>query len=257
MKKYLKERQEQEHKSLAVGIALTVSVHVLALLFVSFTGLKYLYPPPEEKTVLIEFEEVPEQDPLQAKAGAQPRSEDPKPEENINLVRKSEAQAKGTKANQAKEATVGDKGDVEVPEPPREKEINRRALFHAADNKTDKDTLAPQTSSTPNDKLSEGHASGNTKEGKTTGEPNAHLEGRTVGTLPSPVYTSQVEGIVVIDIVVNMYGDVDNAKIGKGTTISDNATLQAARKAALQSHFSTKADTPQQQGTITYIFKLK
>ena len=75
-------------------------------------------------------------------------------------MQRSEAQEKGTKANEAPEARGDDFGDVEKYEPSREKEIDRRALFHAADNKTDKDTLAPQTAREPGDELKAGHASG-------------------------------------------------------------------------------------------------
>jgi len=258
---YLKDRKRQEDTSRMIGIAATVLIHAFVAVFGVFSGIKYIYPPPQEKNLLIEFEQLDEPVPIKrTKTGNQPRSEVVDKTKPIELVKASEAQHEGTKQNLAPEATVGDDGDVEVPEPPREKEINKRALFHAADNKTDKDTLAQQTAKKVSDALSAGHASGNTKTGKTTGEPNAKLQGRSVlGTLRSPSYPVQQSGIVVVDIWVNQYGKVEKAVAGgEGTTVTDKNLWAAARNAAVETSFNMSADAPAlQKGTITYIFNLK
>lgn len=144
---------------------------------------------------------------VQQKNGSRPQAENPDKTKPVELVQHSEAQEKGTKANEAPEATVDDFGDVEKYEPPREKEINKKALFHAADNKTDKDTLAAQTARKVSDALKEGHAQGNAATGKTTGEPNAVVKGRSVnGTIAKPAYSVQDAGIVVVSIWVDQYG---------------------------------------------------
>ncbi|MCD8313448.1 MAG: energy transducer TonB, partial [Bacteroidales bacterium] len=153
-----------------------------------------------------------------------------------------------------------DDGDVEVPEPPREKEINRRALFHAANNTTEKDTLAPQTAYEATDKLSEGHASGNTDTGRDVGTPNAKLQGRKPvnGYLPKPAYRGQNSGTVVVNIKVDNYGKVISATVStEGTTVTDKSLWQAALNAAKETRFNTTMDAPpSQEGTITYIFKV-
>ena len=175
-------------------------------------------------------------------------------------MQRSEAQNKGTKSNEAPEAKVDDFGDVDIKQPEREKEIDRRALFHAADNKTKKDTLAPQTADKVTDALKAGHAQGNTRTGETSGEPNERVAGRSVnGTLPRPAYAVQASGKVVVEIWVDQYGSVQKAVAGaEGTTVSDKTLWQAARKAALGAHFNMSADAPAlQKGTITYIFNLK
>lgn len=255
------ERRKQERKATAAGIILAVAFHGAALALVTVNGLDYLYPPPPEQSMLIEFVEMPEPEiPEQITYGTQPRAADADPEKEMNLVQKSEAQMEGTGANEAPEATTGDDGDVEVPEPVRKKEINRRALFHAAENKTEKDTLAPQSAEKASDKLKAGHALGNTVTGKTSGQPNARLKGRTVvGTLPKPQYQVQESGTVVVDILVDRYGNVTSAVPGgTGTTVTDKTLWEAARKAALNTQFNVKADAPlQQPGTITYIFRLQ
>ena len=51
-------RQKRERNALVTGILMTVILHVGALVLVSFTGLKYIYPPPQEQSMLIDFTEV-------------------------------------------------------------------------------------------------------------------------------------------------------------------------------------------------------
>ena len=257
--RYIQERRKQTNTSRATGVVLTVSIHAAMIVFFFVSGFTYLYPPPpEQQQIVIDFQEYEVQKPKQVWNGTQPRAEEASKE--IKLVQQSEAQHIGAKANEAPEATVGDQGDVEVPEPPREKPIDRRALFQAADNNTQKDTLAPQTAREPSDQLKAGHASGNTKTGETAGEPNARLTGRSVnGTLPRPSYGVQQSGKVVVKIWVNQYGDVEKAQAGvEGTTATDKTLWQAAYKAAMGAHFNMDASAPAlQEGTITYIFNLR
>ena len=258
-RQYIRERDRQSKVSRTTGVVLTVSVHACLIACCFFSGFTYLDPPPPEKEqILIEFEEVEIKKPKQTWRGTSPRAEVPSKE--INLVQQSQAQNLGTKTNEAPEATIGNHGDIEVPEPPREKPIDRRALFAAADNKTEKDTLAAQTAREVTDALKAGHALGNTETGETRGEPKAKLAGRTVnGTLPRPSFGVQAEGTVVVDIWVDNYGQVQKAVAGaEGTNVTDKTLWQAARKAALGAHFNMSADAPAlQKGTITYIFKLK
>ena len=258
--KYLKEREIQERKSRATGVVLTAVLHmgIVACLFV--TGFTYLDPPPPEKEmILIEFDEPEIEKPKQIWNGTRPQAVNPDPTKPINLVQQSEAQHVGTKTNEAPEAKVDEFGDVEVKDPEPKKEIDKRALFRTADNKTQKDTLAAQTAREVSDALKAGHAQGNTKTGETSGEPNAKLAGRSVnGTLPRPAYGVQKAGKVVVEIWVDNYGNVQKAVAGaEGTTVTDNTLWQAARKAALGAHFNMSSEAPAlQKGTITYIFKL-
>ena len=256
--RYIQERKRQEKRSAMTGGALTVVAHAVLIGCFFVSGFTYLDPPPPEKEqILIDFSEVEVQKPKQRRDGTKPRAEVPSKE--INLVQQSEAQNLGSEANEAPEATVGEKGDVEVPEPPR-KEINKRALFSAADNKTQKDTLAAQTAREVTDALKAGHALGNTRTGETSGEPKAQLAGRThTGTLPRPNAPGQKVGKVVVDIWVDNYGTVQKAVPGgEGTTVTDKDLWNEARKAAMKASFNMSADAPaMQKGTITYIFKLK
>ena len=257
-RQYIRERERQAKHSVVTGGVFAVLFNGLIVTGLCIGGFTYLDPPPPEKEqILIEFDQVEIQKPKQRRDGTKPRAE--VPGKDIKLVQQSEAQNLGTKTNEAQEATVGDKGDVEVPEPLR-KEINKRALFAAADNKTEKDTLAAQTAREVTDALKAGHALGNTKVGETSGEPQANVKGRTLnGTLPRPTYSVQKEGRVVVKIWVDNYGTVQKAVAGaEGTTVTDSDMWVAARKAAMGASFNMSADAPAlQEGTITYIFKLR
>lgn len=258
---YIRERERQEKLSKRGGAVLTVIVHAIFFVCFFFAGFTYLDPPPpEQEQIIIEFDEPEIRRPRQTWNGSRPQAIKPDPSKAINLVQRSDAQMEGTKSNEAPESTVDDFGDVDIKEPEREKEIDRRALFHAADNKTQKDTLAPQTADKVSDALKAGHAQGNTRTGETAGEPNAKVPGRSVnGTLPRPSYGVQKSGTVVVDIWVDNYGNVQKAVAGAdGTTVTDKTLWQAARKAALGAHFNMSADAPAlQKGTITYVFNLK
>lgn len=258
---YLRERERQESRSRVTGVALTTVMHLAVLAGCFLMGFTYLDPPPpEQEQILIEFDEPEIAKPKQTWNGTRPQAVEPDRTKPINLVQKSEAQNVGTKSNEAPESVVDDFGDVDIKDPAPKKEIDRRALFRAADNKRQKDTLAAQTAREVSDALKAGHAQGNTKTGETSGEHNAKLQGRSInGTLPRPSYPVQKSGIVVVEIWVDNYGNVQKAVAGvAGTTVTDNTLWQEARKAALRAHFNMSADAPAlQKGTITYVFKLK
>lgn len=258
--KYIQERERQARRSAITGAVMTIAVHGLIVTCCVVTGFTYLDPPPpEQEQILIDFTELESVEPEQIWNGTQPKVAEPDPTEPIKLVQASEGPNEGTESNEAAESTVDDFGDVDIVEKPREKEINKKALFPTANNKAQKDTLAPQTAYEPSDELKAGHAQGNTSSGETAGEPNAKLTGRTVnGTLPKPFYGVQASGKVVVEIWVDNYGNVQKAVAGvDGTTVSDKNLWQAARKAALGAHFNMSAEAPAlQKGTITYIFNL-
>lgn len=243
-----------------IGITATVLVHCL-LIFVGFSsGLQEVYPPPEETGILIEFEEEHEIKPIRTEVGVEPRAAKVEPEAEVRLVQKSEAPIAAPEAeNHGMETTVGTDGDVEVPEPPRKKPINQRALFSSNRHRTD--TLAPQVAETASDSIVSGHPKGNTETGNHEGKPTAELAGRTVmGVLPVPDYNAiNQSGTVVVRILVDQYGTVTDAYPGhEGTTVQDARLWEAAKKAALDAKFNISANAPAvQEGIIRYVFKLK
>lgn len=256
MKPYLREREKETRNSTIAGIALAVGLHVLACVCCAFTGLKYIWPPPQEQTFLIDFTEEEEEPIVRQRQGQQPQAEDVDLTQDIRLVQRSESPHQSENENKTAEAKPDDFGDVETPVP--EEEINKNALFPGMSKKDS--SLAPHSATKPEAEFKAGHPKGNTSKGTADGEPNAHVKGRSVlGALPKPSYNEQTEGKVVVSIWVDQYGNVTKAVPGaQGTTVNNSKLWAAARAAAMKAHFNQSADAPAlQEGTITYVFKLK
>lgn len=249
-------------RSRPIGIVTSLVFNGIVAITCALNGLTYLDPPPEEVATLIEFDTDMslEDQIIEVGANVEPRSEDADPTQDVRLVQNSEAPLEGTRANEARETTVGTEGDVEVSEPERDHEIDTRALFPTANN-SDKDTLAAQVADRITDALTPGHAQGNTRVGNPEGAPSAKLQGRSVmGSLPSPAKDNiQKSGVVVVRIYVNREGTVINAIAGEtGTTVTDKTLWDNAVAAAKKAKFNVSRNAPEsQEGTITYVFNLK
>ena len=258
MKEYLRERGKAEKTSNLVGLGTAVLVHVAAILFCSFTGLSYLYPPPQESTFLMDFTEV-EEEQVPLRYGTQPRGENPDLDRPIELVQRAQSPVQApVSQNLTPASRPDDFGDVDVPSPPQEPEMDQRSLFPGMAAQ-DTSVQAPHSAREGSDTYKAGQPDGNTNKGNTAGTPNVHLKGRSVvGNLPRPTYNVQREGKVVVSITVDQYGNVTQAVPGAdGTTVTDQSLWAAARKAAMESHFNKSNDPVPSQGTITYEFKLK
>lgn len=251
-------RQEVERKGTVTGIVLTVAVHVCAIALVSFTGLKYIYPPPEEQAMLIDFSEDPAVL-IEERYGRSPQAESVDLNEAVRLVQQSSSPEVADRENLTPETEPDNFGDVDVPAPEPEKPaLDPRAAFPGMAKK-DTTLTAMHAASDSSALFKAGQADGNTRSGRTDGRPNAHVQGRkVVGNLPKPEYKVQESGIVVVDIVVDIYGNVVEAVPGgEGTTVLNKELYAAARNAAMESHFTQSTQTPRQKGTITYYFNLK
>ncbi len=109
----------------------------------------------------------------------------------------------------------------------------------------------------------QGSPTGNSTAGATSGVggrgdvPSYTLDGRRpVGSLQRPGYTDQVEGIIVVEIVVSAEGRVVDADIViPRTTISSRSMRDAARRAALQSRFNNIDSKENQIGSISYVYR--
>lgn len=147
------------------------------------------------------------------------------------------------------------------PEPPKEPEINKNALFNGSKGNKNNNQNAG----------SQGNTSGSGNMGKPDGDPNSNrydgqpgkggtgysLAGRSAKALPSPSYEKNKYGKVVVQIWVDREGTVVRVDApAKGSTLADETAVKQAKAAALKARFSPKADAPEQQtGTITYVFQ--
>ena len=78
------------------------------------------------------------------------------------------------------------------------------------------------------------------------------LQGRNCRHIPKPSEEFNQTGRVVVNIIVDLEGNVTSASIGDGSNISDRRTQRLALESARNAKFS-KGETTQ-RGTIVYIF---
>ncbi|MBK8805928.1 MAG: TonB family protein [Bacteroidales bacterium] len=121
---------------------------------------------------------------------------------------------------------------------------------------------------------SQGTAGGTGNQGKPDGVAGANnykgggsgngyawsLDGRGVrGSFPQAKTGIQVEGKVVVEILVDKQGNVIKATPGaKGSTTANEELFKAAQEAAMRAKFTTtESDANWQKGYITYIFDLQ
>jgi outer membrane biosynthesis protein TonB len=71
-----------------------------------------------------------------------------------------------------------------------------------------------------------------------------------------PVYKCQGNGKVVVNIIVDQAGEVENVAIDKTASDNDDCLFDAASDAASRSRFNSdfKNSPPKQKGSITYLF---
>ena len=139
----------------------------------------------------------------------------------------------------------------------KEPQINKNALFPGKRNQ--------------NGGGSQGISQGQGNQGKPDGNPNSSnyagngggngnysLVGRSAVTLPKPVYNSNQQGTVVIQIWVDQNGKVTRAEYQpKGSNTSDGKLVANAKAAALKARFNADPNAVEEQkGTITYIFRM-
>jgi TonB family protein len=92
----------------------------------------------------------------------------------------------------------------------------------------------------------------------TEGHGSFSLNGRSLASaLPRPSYNVQEEGTVCVSIIVSPNGRVMSVSINKRSNTMSGALRSAALNAARKARFNTIKNVNNQQGTITYYFKLK
>lgn len=145
---------------------------------------------------------------------------------------------------------------IEETKPIEKPQVNQRAIYKGNTNSQNGSsegiTGQPGDQGSPNGLTNINRYEG--QGGKGNG-PSYSLGGRGVksfGALPDDVHE---EGNVVIAITVDKDGNVTSAEITKGTTITNSLMREYAKKAALNSKFSSDPSASDlQKGTITYTF---
>lgn len=260
MSQYSIIRERNGRKAVAVGLALTLVAHAAVFAIVSLRSLTYIWPPAQEQPLLLDFSELePAVPPKYGREPVAPKVDRTKP---VELVQKSKSPVAQPVPNETPAAAPDASGDVDAPTPQTKPVTDPRASFPGMSRKPSAATT-PHSAQKPSDTFREGQADGNSGSAPVDGKSNAHLQGRRVeGNLIKPKYQIQKSGVVVVNIVVDVHGNVISATVEPGgTTLVDKALWQEAINAAKKTHFSPVSNIenapPVQEGKITYIFNLK
>ncbi len=258
------------------AVAIAVIVHVAMLLLLLFLGLNATIPPTSDAGILINFgTDLDGQGRLEPATDVKvnpsmPQVTDAADKENLLTQDFEEAPA-------IEKQKVKKKPVTEKPTPKTEKtavevkteqksvepqqKVNQKALFPGkksdggdqGEGETGKagNQGDPNGSPLSGNRIGGGNGNGNI--------PSFSLAGRGSLTLPTPKYSSQSEGKVVVEITVDREGNVVKANPTiKGSTVQDDKLFEAAKDAAMKAKFNVKSDAPAYQvGTITYNFRLQ
>ena len=239
----------RDNKNRTIAIAVTVAVHALVVLLLVIMALHGPWPLPGEAGVEVNLGMYNEG------MGSQ---QQPKPKEVVSMPKPQPQQVKEETVTQNTEEAPA----LEEPKPKKEEpKVNERALFKP----TSKPEEQPSSEGITGNPGDQGNPNGGQNvpnyegQGGAGGGPSFDLGGRGAKSLPHPSKDGVTEeGTIVVDIWVDRDGRVQNAKIGKGTTITNTRMRQEAINAAKSSVFAPDKDAAEQQkGTITYYYTLR
>ena len=261
----------------------TIAVHLALILILYFSVLRTIVPN-EDSGILVNFGEmytsVGAYEPSYTSHPPQPETPpqpQPKPvtkpeelitqeeEETVSIPdkKKKEEQISGEKAQREREETERRRREEE--EKKRREEERQKQQETISNRVSDAFGMASSqqsrqgdaTTGTGNQGSPFGNSDAGTHEG-TGGFGTFNLDGRYIGQggLPRPTDRGQEEGKIVINITVDPNGNVILAEIGRGTNIDNAQMRKSAIDAAKRAKFNKIKGANNQNGTITYIYKL-
>jgi len=254
----------QEQKRRRNGFLVSLSVHALFLLLLFGFTLQAPYPPPLEQGIAIQFGGESEGDgktdrsevTAQAREESQAESEStaepaPKPRETGTPVATQDVEEAPSLRN-APAVTTPPKVD---PNP-----IDKKGLYPGKQNPGKPGQPGAAGRQGSRDGQPEGGPQGDPRNRGRVGFNDFSLEGRGLLSFDRPEDFSQVAGVVVLNISVNLQGQVEQVGLNtKKSTISRPDIVEKCRAAARKFRFS-KADNqsapPLQNGSITFRFEL-
>ena len=256
-------------KDKIIGIAGTVLFHALVLLLLYFLVLSKPPQEPEAGLAVVMGEEYnmteveivkPEPEPA-PKPTPKPVLQKPAPEKPM-ITQKSEESmvVDSLQAKEREEALLAEKREAE------RKRKEEEAMAKAANLMANAFGKGSGMSRKSDEMAEEGSSKGSPDSGMEYGATAASgmgtydLDGRSLGgdgKLPKPVYNVQEEGRVVVTVTVNPEGKVISANINRRTGTTSLALRNAALNAAKSAVFNRINGLNNQEGTITYYFKLK
>lgn len=269
----------EEKKDKRKAMITSLTIHALLLLLFVFFGLTTIQPKPEEG-MMINFGNTDtglgdtESDPAQSEVVEEQVEEEVQPVESVATPADPIVEEEVVTQEMVEAiALQKEKKRQEKVEAEKQAEIERIATEKA---RVQEEKRAASAALFAKAKDGQGKGEGNTNPGGNQGSadgtpgaphglggsgngPSFNLGGRTMVTAPKIVDTSQKEGKVVVDIIVDKYGKVVKATPGaRGSTTTDRHLEKLATEAAYNTKFNAKADAAiQQKGSMTFVFILE
>lgn len=251
-------------KEKVIGIVGTVVFHLLVALLLLFIVMDRPPLEPEAGLSVVMGEDYAmtevEMTPAPPKPQVQPKPQKPNPEKPL-ITQNDEESISVDSAKSAELAKEKILAEQEAERKRREEEAMKMAASLMA-NAFGKGNSMGSKGNDDIDQGVNGAPEGNLEVGEKEGSGMGSwdLAGRALagdGKLPLPAYNVQEEGRVVVTITVDPDGHVVNARIHPRTNTTAQALRTAAINAAKRARFNTTSGVNNQEGTITYYFKLK
>ncbi|MFC2175534.1 hypothetical protein ACFLR1_01015 [Bacteroidota bacterium] len=268
-----------EKRNKQKGLITSLVIHALLLLLFTFFGMTYVYPPPEEG-MMINFGNTDtglgetESDPAQSEVIDEQIEEEVVPTESVPEAAEPVAEEEVVTQDMLDAIALKKEQKKKAREEAKRKAEEERIL--AEKQRIEDEKRAASAALFAKAKAGKGTGEGNTtpggNQGSADGTPGAphglggsgngmsfNLGGRKMLSAPKIVDISQKEGKVVVDILVDKYGNVVKATPGaRGSTTTDGHLEKLATDAAYNTKFNAQPDAAvQQKGSMTFVFILE
>lgn len=252
----------EEENNNKKGIVTTILLHMVLLLLFAFFGMSYTIPPPPEEGITINFgfedqgrnvENVSEE--LQEEVVEE--TTDAVNEEVIEEEILSQEIEETASLEQEKEKEKPNE-EIIKDEPKPDKNLSS-ALNKWKTKKSNEQASDGETGQSGNQGSLEGDQNSNNYTGGDSGNGTEfNLSGRSMIASPKIDDNSQEDGQVVVDIIVDRYGNVLRANPGaRGSTTTNNMLYKKAKEAALKTKFNANPNAAaEQKGQMTFKFIL-
>lgn len=267
---------KQKKKGKYIGMAGALVVHLLFVAFLLLYG--FTVPQPQEEAgmpVVLGWatEAGGAADLVPVEVDAEPEAQPAAPAEEADLLTQDTEESIAVKPQSPQPETP--KPQPEKSEAEKAEEARREAEARAERERKEREEAARRrvagafgkgakmgSRGSSTGSAVQGSPQGNAAEGATTGTGGYgefNLGGRSLTGegLPRPAYNVNDEGRVVVSITVNPRGEVIATSIHRQTNTVNTALRRAAEEAARKARFNAVEGLNNQQGTITYYFKLK
>ena len=269
----LSEASLYQRRALALAIALTLHIALLLLLWSLYLRAPHPQSKPVEVLVAVNVGNVEQasgaiepggtqsEDPQSTRVEA-PHPTPPVPPTPIPTPRpkapsrtsSQPLQTQNTEQSMRIQETRRAEAEAKAREEAARREAQRQEIGHSVAGAFGRQSGAAGSQGTA--------SSGTGNQGNPNGSAGSYaLTGRTIvsngGVLARPSTNRAIDGIVRVRIIVDGSGRVIQATVAQGTNIADTSVRNAALSAARATRFNAVAGADDQEGLITYRFKIQ